>query len=145
MQKRDTLSETLMVEMMYERGMRPSLQRVAVLAHVANLRKHPTADEIYTDLAVQHPSLSKTTVYNSLHALVEAGLLRELEIESGNCRYDLAPQPPHSHFVCRKCGRIFDMCMPAGVNEMADPGFAVDSVDVCYRGVCPECKSSTNK
>ena len=35
---------------MHNAGVRPSVQRIAVLSHIANLRRHPTADEIYTDL-----------------------------------------------------------------------------------------------
>lgn len=134
------LTDSKLTEMMHQAGIRPSVQRIAVLSHIANKRKHPTADEIYADLAPQYPSLSRTTVYNSLHALVDGGLVRELEIESGNRRYDLAPQPPHSHFICRRCGRIYDMAFPAGVENSTTPGFSIDSVDICFKGLCPECK-----
>lgn len=135
-----SITDSKLAEMMYASGIRPSVQRIAILSYIANARRHPTADEIYTELAPKFPSLSRTTVYNSLHTLVAASLVRELEIESGNRHYDLAPQPSHSHFICRKCGRIFDMAIPDGVCSAATPGFCIDSVDVYFKGLCPDCR-----
>lgn len=139
-----TLTDTELVGMLHERGIRPSIQRIAVLACIANCRRHPTADEIYREISQHYPSLSRTTVYNSLHALVEGGLVRELEIRSGTCNYDLAPQPRHSHFSCRRCGQIFDLPMPETVSSIDTGGFAIDSVDVIFSGLCPKCRKQTN-
>lgn len=138
-------SDNDLLHMMQQAGLRPSVQRIAVLAFVANRRTHPSADEIFTNLSADFPSLSRTTVYNSLHALVEASLVRELEIESGIMRYDLAPQPAHGHFICRHCGKIFDTAMPEHLGEAVNPGFSFDSVEIVYRGICPECNASRSK
>lgn len=124
---------------MHQRGIRPSAQRIAVLSYVANTRSHPTAEEIYTGLLPLYRSLSRTTVYNSLHALVASGLLKELDIESGNCRYDFALQPDHSHFTCRACGCIIDMKLPDGIEHITTPGYRIDTVDVIFKGLCPDC------
>ena len=69
-------------------------------------RNHSTADEIYGSL-VGNPPLSRTTVYNSLHAFVEAGLARVVTIEDNEARYD-ADISDHGHFKCDSCGRIYD-------------------------------------
>lgn len=124
---------------MHQRGIRPSAQRIAVLSYVANTRSHPTAEEIYTGLLPLYRSLSRTTVYNSLHTLVDSGLLKELDIESGNCRYDFALQPDHSHFTCRVCGCIIDMKLPDGIERITVPGYLIDTVDVVFKGLCPDC------
>lgn len=131
-----------LAEMMHKAGIRPSVQRIAILSSVFNTRRHPSADNIFSELSPRFPSLSRTTVYNSLHALCECGLVRELEIDGANMRYDMAPQKPHSHFICRRCGRIFDMTMPAGISAASGThyGFRVDCVDVYYKGICPDCK-----
>ena len=50
MTESEIYTETRLVEMMHNAGVRPSVQRVAILSHIANLRKHPTADEIFNDL-----------------------------------------------------------------------------------------------
>ncbi len=129
-----------LVEMLQRCNIRPSVQRVAVLSYVANGSKHPAAEEIYASLSQTFYSLSRTTVYNSLHILAEKGLVRELEIESGCIRYDMAPQPPHSHFVCRNCGRIADMPMPEGIAAIIMQEYSVDCVDVFLKGFCPDCR-----
>ena len=135
---KDAPTQNKLIEMMNAAGMRPSLQRLATLDCICRLG-HPTAEEIYADLSPTRPSLSKTTVYNSLHALVTAALVREIDIESGTCHYDLAPQPRHSHFICRTCGRIFDMEFPPELDMANYAGFSIDSVDLYLKGSCPEC------
>lgn len=137
---RAEISDSELLEMMRKASLRPSLQRLAVIGYVAAHRSHPTPEEIFTELAPKFPSLSRTTVYNSLHALVAAGLLRELDIDAGNRRYDLAPQKPHAHFVCRRCGAIHDMPMPAGVVFEPHDGFEADTIDIYIKGTCPSCK-----
>lgn len=132
-------SDSVLINMMRERNVHPSVQRIAVLSHVANKRKHPTADEIFKDISLEYPSLSRTTVYNSLHALVDAEIIRELDVESGNKHYDLALQPQHIHFVCRNCGKIYDMAMPDDLKIKVPSGFTVCSFDLIYRGICKEC------
>lgn len=139
MKEREIYTEAKLVDMLHKAGVRPSVQRIAIMSHIANLRKHPTVDEIYNDLKESYPSMSRTTVYNSVHALVDARLVRELEIESGNMHYDLAPQPHHSHFMCRRCHRIFDMAMPVIMPGEEASGFSIDTVDLYYKGLCPEC------
>ena len=128
-------------DLIHKAGVRPSAQRIAVLEYIANERQHPTVDEIFTVLSVHFPSLSRTTVYNTVHILVEARIVRELEIEPGTMHYDLAPQPEHSHFICRRCGRIFDMPMPPTPEPQAS-GFAIDQVEVYYKGLCPQCNEN---
>lgn len=130
--------------LLQEKGIRPSAQRIAVLSAVANSSKHPSAEDIYTGLSELFHSLSRTTVYNSLKILSENGLLRELEIEAGCSRYDMALQAPHSHFICRRCSRIFDMPMPDGMSEVIAPQFDIDAVEVTLRGLCTECKKIIN-
>lgn len=131
--------------MIQGRGIRPSAQRIAVLAAVANVRKHPSAEELYTRLSKVFHTLSRTTIYNSLKILTENGMLRELEIESGCTRYDLALQPEHGHFICRKCTRIFDIPLPPGMTEVQAPMFHIDAVEITYRGLCPECRQTENQ
>lgn len=141
MTKRVTYKEAELAEMIHNAGIRPSVQRIAIFSVIANTRCHPSAEDVYSKLFEHFPSLSRTTVYNSLHTLTEAGLIRELEIETGNMRYDLAPQPQHSHFICKKCGKIFDLEMPENISDITTEGFFIENVDVYYRGLCPECHS----
>ena len=120
-------------------NVRPSVHRLAVLGYIANFSTHPTADEVFNAVSVDFPTVSRTTVYNSLHTLVQAGVIRELEIDSASMRYDLAHQLPHSHFRCTRCGKIFDMSLPDGLENLVKPGFVVQVTDLYFAGICPDC------
>lgn len=135
------------VEMIRAAGIQPSMQRMAILEMLAAERCHPSAEEIYNRLLPSIPTLSRTTVYNTLHLMAEKNLVHEIEIEPGVTRYDLAMRAPHGHFLCRGCGRIFDIALTVSPDDV--PGeFAADTVDVFCRGLCPECiaaSKSANK
>ena len=136
------LTNAQMIHMLHDHKVRPSVHRLAVLEYVANRRTHPTADEIFASIAADFPSVSKTTVYNSLHTLVKAGIVKELEIYSSATRFDLALQMPHSHFRCNKCGKIFDMGLPKNLDGIVNPGFKVESTDLYFAGSCPDCTAA---
>lgn len=137
-----TFSSNELIRLISQAEMRPSVHRLAVLDYVANRRTHPTSDEIFDALSVEFPSMSRTTVYNSLHALVDGGLLCELPIESGKMRYDFRPQSRHCHFLCRQCGKVADMPYPDGMNNKISGGYVIDNIDVYYRGLCPQCAAN---
>jgi len=58
-----------------ENSIKITPQRLEVLRYLDGHRTHPTADQIYLDLKQKNPSLSKTTVYNSLDILKENGII----------------------------------------------------------------------
>ncbi|MDE5902860.1 MAG: transcriptional repressor [Muribaculaceae bacterium] len=139
MEKTMKYSDRQLAEMLTGAGVRPSLHRLAVLSTIANDRCHPSADDLYRRISEQYPGVSRTTVYNSLHALVDAGLVKELKLERGVSHFDFLLQPPHGHFICSHCGRIFDMGLPPELADSADPGFRIDAIDLNFKGICPDC------
>ena len=110
------------------------------MEYLAARRTHPTADEIYSNLLHEIPTLSKTTVYNSLNTFAKAGLVKVLAIEDKELRFD-ADTSDHGHFKCGKCGRIFDFAVDlAGLHlQSALPGFKIKQRDVYFKGICPGC------
>ena len=71
-----------------EKNIRPSVQRMAIYNFLAENPVHPTVDTIYTALSPQMPTLSRTTVYNTLRQFSECGLVQTITIEDGELRYD---------------------------------------------------------
>ena len=80
---------------------------------------HPSAEVIYQELSPYYPTMSLTTVYNTLKALTEAGTIYTLKIERDNAHFDY-PHYPHSHFRCRCCGEIFDVPLDENVLAKID-------------------------
>ena len=122
---------------------RKTIQRSLVLDAVNKLHNHATADEIYDAVIIEHPNISKATVYRNLNTLSEMGEIRKLEIPGGADRYDHCVHN-HCHIKCEKCGRLFDVDMDyiSGVesNIRDTRGFDFTGYDIIFRGVCPECK-----
>lgn len=122
--------------MLTESGIRPSIQRIAVTGHLISQRTHPTADEIYQSLLKEYPTMSRTTVYNTLKRLAEAGKIRVLDIESEMQRFD-GVTDPHAHFICKKCGAIHDITLDT---PPAPPeGYHITETHVTFRGLCEKC------
>lgn len=123
-------------------GIRPSVQRIAVMKYLLEHRTHPTADEIYVELLKDIPTLSKTTIYNTLDLLVAHKAVLELNIDSKMAHYDGYPEA-HSHFQCRVCKRIFDMRFDASLLKSIMPkdGFLIEDMQLYYSGVCPGCNN----
>src|SRR5690554_3451467 len=87
-----------------------SHQRLKVLEYLTQNQCHPTVEQIFTALQKEMPTLSKTTVYNTLRILVSSGLVRVITIEDHETRYEIAATN-HGHFKCESCGTIFDFPM----------------------------------
>ena len=128
-----------LARMIHAAGVRVSAPRLAILDYIANGKTHPSADEIFGALHETYPRMSRTTVYNSLHVLMDAGLVRLLEIDSGVMRYDMGRQKMHGHFLCRKCGRVFDLPLPKALRSAPASGFLIDNMEWNCKGLCPDC------
>lgn len=122
-----------------ENGIKPSLQRLKVYEYLANHKNHPNVDTIYQELVKEIPTLSKTTVYNTLNLFIEKGIVRIVTIEDNEVKYD-ADISLHGHFKCVSCGEIydFDISIPQDKEESLN-GFKVDEKHVYYKGKCKKC------
>lgn len=124
------------------KNIRLSYQRLKVLEYLTEHMVHPTVDQIYAELQKEITTLSKTTVYSTLSALAEAGLVRVVNIEDTETRYDINVQD-HGHFKCESCGTIYDFrADPASWGEGDLKGFAVKDKHVYFKGICPSCLSA---
>lgn len=124
-----------------ERGLRPTAQRLAVYEYLLTHRTHPSAEAIYEALLPVYPSFSRTTIYNSLKALMQAGLIRVVTIDPQEQHFD-GDAADHGHCRCDKCGRLFDFPFPADrIAELIPDGFAVTRQDVFFTGLCKDCRA----
>lgn len=129
-------------------GIRPSVQRVAVMDYLLkNTETHPTVEDIYTALVVSIPTLSRTTVYNTLHLLYNHGAVFALCIDGINAHFD-GYIYPHAHFMCNKCGKIYNVKLDDVAfmdrNTPQDAAF-VNDAQLYYKGVCQECNMRKDK
>jgi len=120
-------------------NIRLSHQRLKVLEYLDHNRIHPTVEQIYEGLHDEIPTLSKTTIYNTLNALTESGLVKVLTIEDNETRYDIRTDA-HGHFKCTACGEIYDFEVNMDSLEIQGlNGFRVYNRDMYFSGICPKC------
>ena len=102
------LSTEALRDLLLNKGVKPSVQRMSVLRYVMEKKSHPSVDEIYKSLVSTIPTLSKTTVYNTLKHLAELGLINTLSIDDVQVKYDFV-EDKHAHFMCTSCSKIYDV------------------------------------
>ena len=122
-------------------GVRRTPQRFFVMEHLLTRPDHATVEELWTALNKRHARASRATVYNTLHALVEAGLVREFTLDGKAARYDANPDK-HHHFVCDLCGAIEDVewfDIPALPRTRAGER-RIRSYEIVLRGECSRCR-----
>lgn len=129
-------------EVLKKNRIKPSHQRIVVLEYLMTHFTHPTVDEIYRDVHEDIPTLSRTTVYNTVSQFLGSGILRVINIEDNEIRYDINIED-HGHFKCMHCGDIYDFTVDmAGINAGGLDGFAVVDKNVYFKGLCPACIES---
>jgi Fur family ferric uptake transcriptional regulator len=131
-------------QVLRDAGMRVTRPRLAVLDAVG---AHPHADTESLIGAVRRelPEVSHQAVYDSLHALTAAGLVRRIQPSGSVARYESRIGDNHHHVVCRSCGVIADVDCAVGhapcLTASDDSGFVIDEAEVVYWGLCPGCST----
>jgi Fe2+ or Zn2+ uptake regulation protein len=126
-------------QLLESRGIKPTLQRLKILESLLLKQEHPTADMIYQRLVADAPTMSKTTVYNTLNSLVAKGLIFPVTITGTEVRYD-AESSCHHHFLCERCGSIIDINIECPkVKKKEIDGHLVKAVHGYFLGICARC------
>lgn len=114
-------------------------------AVIDELYRHPhtNADDVATAVRLRLGKVSRQAIYDVLHALTGAGIVRRIEPAGSPALYELHTGDNHHHLVCRRCGRLADVDCAVGEAPCLEPsqthGFEVDEAEVVFWGLCPEC------
>jgi Fur family peroxide stress response transcriptional regulator len=126
-----------------ERDYRLTPQRETLVRFIAASVGHPSASQLYEQIKVQFPMLSRATVYKTLDLLKELGEVFEIDLRDDS-RYDGNKPYPHPHLICVHCGAIMD-----GVDDLTQEmivkmeqssGYRIISHQLTFYGVCPACQ-----
>jgi Fe2+ or Zn2+ uptake regulation protein len=118
---------------------KPSYQRMKIFEYLITHRNHPTVDTIYKSLSKEIPTLSKTTVYNTLNLFVEKKIAIVIVIEENETRYD-ADVSIHGHFKCDKCEKVYDIDIDTkNIDISSLDKFQINEHHLYFKGICEEC------
>ncbi|MFN3659992.1 MAG: transcriptional repressor [Brevinematales bacterium] len=120
-------------------GYKKSRIREAVFQTLKKTKSHPPADKVWEEVKKIYPSATLATVYRNLHILESQGKIISLDVGQGEKRYDGFVHH-HAHFVCRKCGEVYDCEIEEGIltKGINIPG-EVDAFQLTLYGVCENC------
>lgn len=119
------------------KGSNFSSKRELIYSTLCSTKTHPSAKWVYEQLKEDHPDLSLGTVYRNIALFKEKGMAIPVANILGEERLD-GDTSPHAHLVCKTCGRIEDIEMPA-LTLKNGKGFETDYITVTYFGICKEC------
>lgn len=124
------------VDYLKEHSIMPSYQRMKIFEYLLKYKNHPTVDMIYQKLGKEIPSLSKTTVYNTLKLFIENKIVQLVTIEENETRYD-ADTSVHGHFKCEKCGKVYDFDIDSlKISKAIFKNVEIKEQHVYLKGVC---------
>ncbi|NIZ19862.1 Fur family transcriptional regulator [Entomospira culicis] len=126
-------------EVLESRGIRASYQRLRIYQELSASQEHPSAEQLYVRLVGEIPSLSRTTVYNTLNLLVQHQLARLITIENNELRYD-AMMEEHGHFKCEICGKVSNFSIHLDLNLSPElENCVILEQNVYVIGTCKAC------
>jgi Fur family transcriptional regulator, peroxide stress response regulator len=130
-----------MLQALKEGGLKLTPQRQTVVEILTHDYSHPSAASIFNAAREKHPKISLSTVYSTLSLLKSLRIIKELEFETLDNRYDM-DTGNHLNLICTKCGRIEDFTDTAPIPpELVEKytGFKVHDVRFEYYGICSNC------
>ena len=135
-------------------GYKCTATREVVLEVLHSTDDHLSPEDIYHKAHQNHPNIGLTTVYRTLELLEQTGIVSKFEFGHGRAKYELAEiyssKKHHHHLICNKCRKIIDYAEFAESEleyiKKAEEGlekkygFKIDSHNIEFYGLCPECK-----
>ncbi|GGP03297.1 transcriptional repressor [Nonomuraea glycinis] len=126
-------------------GLRVTAARVALLETVRE-GDHLDVEALAAGVRDRVGHVSLQAVYEALHALTAAKLVRRLEPAGSPARFEGRVGDNHHHVVCRSCGVVADVDCAVGeipcLTASNDHGFSIDEAEVIYWGQCPACSTA---
>jgi Fur family peroxide stress response transcriptional regulator len=125
-----------------EIGLKLTPQRLAILECLEGNTGHPSAEDIYRSVKRKFPTMSFSTVYNTLEALRDRGEVLELTVDPERKRYD-PDTTAHHHLICVRCRKIVDVRADYRIEvpSREREGFEVTGNHIEFHGICAECKA----
>ena len=128
--------------------MKVTHQRVEVFRELAGSDEHPDAETVYQRVRKRVTGISRDTVYRTLSALVDQGLVQKVGPHFEGARYDANPDR-HHHFICTACGSISDFCSESldhlPIPESVEALGRIEVAQVQVRGICRDCMKRAPK
>ncbi len=134
-----------MIEALRTSGERMTVARRSILRVFADAATPMTAVAILTDLQKQKKSINKTTVYRELKFLEAKRVIRAMQFDERNKRYELTPEEHKHHLICTACKKIENVVLDHDLDAVeekltAQSRFKVQRHALEFYGLCGKCQ-----
>jgi Fur family ferric uptake transcriptional regulator len=125
------------------RAQRYTEQQRDMVRFIFSKHNHFDADTLFEDLKHAGFQVSRATVYRTLNKLVDAGLLRQIDVGPRMFYEHDYGYPQHEHLYCQQCKKMIEFQEPAIAEIIADicrqHGFQTSGHTFVIRGLCADC------
>ena len=121
----------------------PSYQRKRIFEYLYTNKNHPSVNEIYSVLINEIPTLSKTTIYNTLNLFISKKIVQSIIIDENELRYQILEQKNHAHFKCISCNKLYDIDVDTSNLKLDSlKNFDIHEQSFYFKGICENCKNN---
>jgi Fur family ferric uptake transcriptional regulator len=125
------------------KGLNVTRARQQILAEVTNWPAHFDAAQLWMKLSAAR--IAPATIYRTLDLLVEAGLVRKLQLNPNRAQYEaLLGHRHHDHLVCTRCGAVSEFSdgrLEERLAELPEElGHLSQRHELTIYGLCPTCR-----
>jgi Fe2+ or Zn2+ uptake regulation protein len=143
------IQSTNLTESLHLSGRRVTRQRQLVMRVLQDNPGHLEVEAVYALAKASDPNISLPTVYRTLAVLKEMRLVEDHALGEDHAHFEAAPETPHYHFTCQKCGRVIEFDAPQVkrvVHALSErEGLQVTKVHLFLSGYCAECRTGGAK
>lgn len=133
---------TRILAMLRSSGGRMTTARRALVTALVAANGHVTADDLAETVQRDHPDVHRSTIYRTLDALEQLGVVDHVHLGHGRAVYHLTDDP-HQHLVCEVCGEVTEapdeLFASLSARLRADYGFAIRPNHFAVLGRCRHC------
>ena len=128
-------------------GVRPTRQRLVVLAELMREQNDVTAQRLHERLRARGERLGLATVYRTLGLLADEGIVDALSHRPGELCYRLCGEGHHHHLVCSNCHQVVELeeCeLDPWLERISEAhGFVTTGHRLEVSGLCGDCRASS--
>lgn len=121
---------------------RETQQRDAIRQALVDAGRPLSVNEVLASAQGEVARLGIATVYRNLKALQSEGHVVRVDLPGQAPRWEASCQSHHHHFLCRTCGRLYEVdgC-PEGIESLLPQGYTLERHDILLRGLCDHCSA----
>lgn len=135
---------------MEEHSKRRTPERSFILRKIYEQNVPVDIQTLHSIVCKEAGTVALTTVYNNLALLIDARLVRRLDLVGGAMAFfeKTLGVEPHGYMICQRCGKIRTLqvkSLTQEINPQLPKGFQITDINLQVNGYCKKCQTLIRK